>query len=46
MSAFDKIVELIKNIPCNGHVIGNIKNIKSLIQAKDEIEKMLKTNSK
>ncbi len=46
MSAFDKIVKQIKNPPQSGHVLGNIKNIKSLTQAKDEIEKMLKSNSK
>lgn len=41
MSAFEKVLEQIKNAPLSGHVLGNIQNIKSLAKAKIEIEKML-----
>ncbi len=41
MSAFNKVLEKIKNAPLNGHVLVNIQNVISLIIADKEIRKML-----
>ena len=42
MSAFNKVLERIKNAPVNGHALKNIQNIKSLVKANKEIEKMMR----
>jgi hypothetical protein len=41
MSVFNVVLELMKNVPLNGHAVRNIENIKSLTMAKEEIEGIL-----
>ena len=42
MSAFSKVLEVMKSGPINGHALKNILNIKSLSKAKQEIEDIIK----
>ncbi|MFA6138872.1 MAG: hypothetical protein WC667_12435 [Sulfurimonas sp.] len=45
MSVFNKVLEQMKNESLNGHAVRNIKNIKSLAKAKEEIERMFITDN-